>query len=92
MLIGESRSFAGREARVDGDAIGRPMSVAFFEHVNNIAQGMVETCVCAVHAMMLCLRLDVWWAVVTDKHQLAHMCIVDVGWIHVQTVWPNSCA
>ena len=38
-LVGESKSFAGREAREKGDAIGRPIAVSWFEKHRDLAQG-----------------------------------------------------
>ena len=38
-LSGESKSFAGREAREKGDAIGRPIAVSWFEKHRDLAQG-----------------------------------------------------
>ncbi len=38
-LVGESKSFAGREARVEGDAIGRTIAVSLFEKHRDLAQG-----------------------------------------------------
>ena len=40
-LVGENKSFAGREIRADTDAIGRALSIVWFEKVDTCAQGRV---------------------------------------------------
>ena len=42
-LVGECKSFAGRESKSEGDAIGRPISVAWFERAETLLEGV---CVC----------------------------------------------
>jgi len=38
-LVGESKSFAGREAKAEEEAIGRPIAVSWFHKVSDSAQG-----------------------------------------------------
>ena len=38
-LVGESKSFAYREQRAEGEAVGRPIAVCWFEEKANTAQG-----------------------------------------------------
>jgi hypothetical protein len=40
-LVGENKSFAGKEHVPDGDATGRPLSIAWFEVHESVGQGDV---------------------------------------------------
>ena len=39
-LVCENKTFAGREEKLAGDAIGRPLSVVWFERDRGLDQGM----------------------------------------------------
>ena len=47
-MVAENKSLPGREERRPGEALGRPLSVAFFEKVEDVADGAPITSISIV--------------------------------------------
>ena len=53
-LVGECKSFAGRESKSEGDAIGRPISVAWFERAETLLEGVCVSIKGLPYSDMIC--------------------------------------